>query len=283
MTEQTLTDYIHKTAQEGTLSHAYILEGSGKNLLLAAQDIAKSLLCEGEKKPCGSCKACKKAEKGIHPDILEVTLKKDRATIGVETIRELGGEVYLLPNEGRKKVYLLHPAEALTEAAQNALLKTIEEPPAHAVFLLLLKEGESLLETVFSRCVRLTVSSLGEQATKKNREAAVGFLKALATGAEYEFIALTGSLPKTREPLIQLVETIRTMFRDILLLKAKAGTDLYFPEEKESLKALCGSFFTKQLVRLSDIAAETVKEIDTNSNIALSGMLFFIKCWEEVH
>lgn len=138
-------------------SHAYIIDGpygSGKHT--AALEIAKSILCErkGESLPCGKCISCRKAAEGFNSCISFVN-SGDKATISVDTVRRALATVDYLPDDGDKSIYIIEDAEKMTTQAQNALLLTLEEPPAHVVFILLTCDAMALLETVRSRCQTL--------------------------------------------------------------------------------------------------------------------------------
>lgn len=150
------------------LSHAYIIsgpEGSGRRTL--ADILAQALVCsrgekDGGRIPCGLCAHCRKAEAGIHPDIIH--FGSDGADIRVDTVRALRADAYIRPNEAARKVYVLHGADSMNQSAQNALLKLLEDGPAYAAFLLIAGHAGGLLQTVRSRCVELTLSpvSYGE-------------------------------------------------------------------------------------------------------------------------
>jgi len=144
------------------VSHAYLFageKGSGKKLLAGV--FAMALECEqSPDDACLFCASCHKAQNLNHPDIIRVTHDKP-ATISVDEIREQVVETAeLKPFEGRYKVYIIADAEKMTPQAQNALLKTIEEPPAYAVFLLLAASAEALLPTITSRCVTINMKPL---------------------------------------------------------------------------------------------------------------------------
>lgn len=139
------------------ISHAYILdgeEGMGKKLL--ASTFAQTLQCESqETEPCGECRSCKQALGGNQPDIIRVTHEKP-GSIGVEEIRDqLCSDIQVRPYSSPYKIYIVDEAEKMTVQAQNALLKTIEEPPAYGVILLLTTNADALLPTILSRCVTL--------------------------------------------------------------------------------------------------------------------------------
>lgn len=138
------------------LSHAYILEGargSGKHML--ALRIAAALACEHQNDthsplPCMQCPACKKILDGNSPDVIYIN-RGDKATLGVEAVRDLKSDVYIAPNDIGTKIYIIEEAHLMTVQAQNALLLTLEEPPAYVLFLLLCESTATLLETVRSR------------------------------------------------------------------------------------------------------------------------------------
>ena len=152
-----LIEHLQSAISMGKVSHAYIFDGekgSGKNFL--ADIFAAALQCENsEIEPCGSCTSCKQAEGRNHPDIIRITHEKPN-TISVDDIRQqLCGDIMIKPYKGPYKIYIVDEAEKLNVQAQNALLKTIEEPPAYAVIMLLTTNAESFLPTILSRCVTL--------------------------------------------------------------------------------------------------------------------------------
>ncbi len=144
--------------RRATLSHAYIIEGaggSGKKTL--AQALCAALVCEhrdGVEFPCRTCLSCRKVFERNSPDVICIG-RGDKASIGVDDVRFLRSDALVPPNDGENKVYVIQDADTMTDAAQNALLLTLEEPPPYVLFLLLCENAASLLETVRSRAVRL--------------------------------------------------------------------------------------------------------------------------------
>lgn len=137
------------------VSHAYIFngeDGSGKNII--AKSFAMSLLCEkGGEEGCGECHFCKQVLSGNNPDLKYLSHEKP-ASIGVEDVREqLVEDIAIKPYNGKYKVYIVDEAEKLTVQAQNAILKTIEEPPAYIVIIFLTNNVEVFLPTIISRCI----------------------------------------------------------------------------------------------------------------------------------
>jgi DNA polymerase-3 subunit delta' len=158
--------HLENSINTGKISHAYIFggeDGSGKNML--ASLFAMGLLCRNRTEkgePCMVCTSCKKALGGNHPDILYVTHSKP-ASIGVDDVRsQLIDTIDIRPYESDYKIYIIDEAEKLTPSAQNAILKTIEEPPEYAVILLLADNPDILLPTILSRCVVLNLKPVDD-------------------------------------------------------------------------------------------------------------------------
>lgn len=166
---ENLIEHLQSAIAMGKVSHAYILDGekgSGKNFL--ADIFAAALQCEEKgTSPCGKCTSCRQAEGKNHPDIIRITHEKPN-TISVDDIRQqLCGDIMIKPYKGPYKIYIVDEAEKLNVQAQNALLKTIEEPPAYAVILLLTTNAESFLPTILSRCVTLHLKPVKDSVVRK--------------------------------------------------------------------------------------------------------------------
>jgi DNA polymerase-3 subunit delta' len=142
--------------------HAYIISGpAGAGKSLAASVLSAALVCSasGSQKPCGMCSACKKSARGIHPDIITVMME-GKTSFLVNQAREIRNDVFILPNEAERKIYILPDAGCMQPAAQNALLKVLEEPPEYAVFILICENPSLLFETVRSRCIEIAMKPL---------------------------------------------------------------------------------------------------------------------------
>jgi DNA polymerase-3 subunit delta' len=161
----------------GKVSHAYIFageDGSGKNML--ANAFAMTLQCEElghtsgnpieQVNACGKCKSCLQATSDNHPDVIRVTHEK--ASIGIDDIRiQVNNDIQIKPYSSPYKIYIIDEAEKLTEQAQNALLKTIEEPPKYAIIILLTNNLNSLLQTILSRCITLKLKAVAKEPVKE--------------------------------------------------------------------------------------------------------------------
>ena len=161
--------HLKNAIDAGKISHSYIFTGepgSGKKLL--AGTFAATLQCEaGGTEPCQKCDSCKKAMGKNHPDIIMVTHEKP-GTITIDEIRDqVIHDVDIRPYYSPYKIYIIADADLMTPQAQNALLKTIEEPPEYAVIMLLTNNIGGLLPTIQSRCVRLDLKVVDDGLVKK--------------------------------------------------------------------------------------------------------------------
>jgi len=155
-----LKENLRISVGRGRISHFYLISGpagSGKRTL--ARLLAAAILCQGDGNPCLSCNACRKVMTGNHPDCITVE-DKEHKTVAVKIVRDARADMYVMPNESSRKVYIF-PQELGVEG-QNALLKILEEPPEYGVFILLSDNPERLLPTVRSRCTELRLLSLSE-------------------------------------------------------------------------------------------------------------------------
>lgn len=165
--------HLKKAAVQGKISHAYIINGAaGSGKKTFAEYMAAALLCEKgiEKGPCMDCPSCIKADTHNHPDIIWVEHEKP-TVLSVQEIRgQLINTVDVAPYYGPYKVYIIKDAQLLNEHGQNALLKTIEEPPAYVLIFLLTDNSDSLLDTIKSRCIRLDMESLPKELVQRTLE-----------------------------------------------------------------------------------------------------------------
>ena len=145
---------LRQAVMQGRVSHSYLFcgtRGSGKTT--TARVLAKAVNCldpqQGD--PCNQCPACVSINEGRNMDIIELDAASNR---GVEEIREIRDKVHFQPAQSKRKIYIIDEAHMLTREASNAFLKTLEEPPAHVIFILCTTEADRLLPTILSRCQR---------------------------------------------------------------------------------------------------------------------------------
>lgn len=152
---------LSKSILTNTVSHSYIFSGmSGIGKFLFAKEFAKSILCTGEQKPCNKCKSCESIENQNNPDL--VIIDEQTNSIKTEQIKELTSDVLEKPIKGNKKIYIINNSENMTKEAQNALLKTLEEPPEYAIIILVTSNENLLLNTIKSRCIKILFNNLSD-------------------------------------------------------------------------------------------------------------------------
>ncbi|MDI4648849.1 DNA polymerase III subunit gamma/tau [Cohnella hashimotonis] len=152
--QQHIVQTLQNAIREDRLSHAYLFSGPrGTGKTTAAKVLAKAVNCERgpATEPCNECDACRRITSGAVMDVVEIDAASNR---GVEEIRDIRDKVKYAPTEVRRKVYIIDEVHMLTTEAFNALLKTLEEPPAHVMFILATTESHRLPATIISRCQR---------------------------------------------------------------------------------------------------------------------------------
>jgi len=153
--ETDIINTIKNSLKENKMAHAYLFTGPrGVGKTTTARLIAKGLNCMENgvtDTPCNKCENCIDISKNKFIDLIEIDAASNR---GIDEIRSLKDKINYLPAKGRKKVYIIDEVHMLTKEAFNALLKTLEEPPAHVIFILATTEPDKILETIISRCQR---------------------------------------------------------------------------------------------------------------------------------
>lgn len=163
--EKLMLDLINAVRTQQS-RHAYIFKGEeGLAVYSSARLFAAALTCKSDSPPCGTCHICHLSEANTNPDI--ITVESSKKSIGVDEIREITSDAYIKPFDSKKKVYIIRNADIMTPSAQNAFLKTLEEPPEFAVFILLANDEENLLQTVRSRCITVRFSRVSDSIVRQ--------------------------------------------------------------------------------------------------------------------
>ena len=201
---------LQNALTDGRMAHAYLFTGPrGTGKTTTARLLAKALMCEAgggaaTAHPDGTCEQCQEIARGTHPDVYEL----DAASrTGVDNVRdEIINRVAFAPTQGRYKVYVIDEVHMLTTAAFNALLKTLEEPPAHVVFVLCTTDPQKIPETVLSRCQRLEFHRISDADIAERLE-----FVCTSEGFEYDSEALALVARHARGGLRDALSTLETL------------------------------------------------------------------------
>lgn len=289
------------------VSHAYIFEGEAKSgKMMLARAFAQTLECEmGGEEACGECISCKQMASGNHPDVKFVTHEKP-ATISVDDIRtQINADIAVRPYASRYKIYIVDEAEKMNEQAQNALLKTIEEPPAYGIILLLTSNLSRLLPTILSRCTVLNLKPVEDEKiislltrkyqipdyraktcaafAKGNVGAAISMAvsddftellgrvlhiaKTIGERDVYELSTWAKEIAADKETPLQIIDMLMTWYRDVLVAKASGDESLMvYKDEAYALKRQAETYSYEGLQRIFDMLEETRARLASNVN-----------------
>lgn len=319
--QEQLKEHLQNAISMNKVSHAYIINGersSGKEFI--AKVFAAALQCEkGGIEPCGECHSCKQALSGNQPDIIFVSHDKPN-TIGVEDIRgQINNDIAIKPYSSPRKVYIMNEGEKMTVQAQNALLKTLEEPPEYAVILILTANVDSLLPTILSRCVVLNMKPVSDDKVKKYlmEELAVPDYKAnicvaFARGniGKAKMLATSEEFEKVKEEAVTLVKYINDMeiseivkaikkiseykfdvtdyldilsvwYRDVLLFKAtKDANSLIFKDELQYIRKVADRSTYEGIETIVKALQQAKRRLEANVNFDLTMELLLLTIQE---
>lgn len=272
-----IIQHFKMSIERGKLSHAYILngeKGTGKKLVTRA--IAKTLQCEeGKADACNVCHSCVQADSGNQPDIIWVKHEKP-SVLSVEEVRtQVNQDIGVKPYSSRYKIYIIPDAHLLNSQAQNALLKTVEEPPEYAIIFLLTDNLDKLLPTIISRCVVLNMKPIREMdmirymkdvlgipeeqayfcerfaygnlgkavrlATSENykqiKESSVRLLRNIYKMETEDIILAAKRLSEYKLEMPDLMDIMQMWYRDVLMFKiTNSVNQLVFREEYQAMK-----------------------------------------------
>lgn len=314
--------HFKSSIETGNVGHAYIISGdagSGKKALAYA--FADTLECEaGGTEPCGNCQSCLQISTGNYPDIITVTHEKANL-ISVDEIRDqLINTIDIKPYKGKYKIYIIPDAELLNAQAQNAMLKTIEEPPAYAVILLLTTNLDKLLDTVKSRCLKLQTKPIRERdvlsyltnvmgLTKEKAYFCLDFAqgnlgKAIKLAGNDEYAEIVNSVVNVLthigdmdvETLGKAVKDIEQFkmsmndymdlmmmwYRDAMMLKITGNVDkILFKNEFSTLKKQAETLTFKSIEDKIDAIAKAEQRLLANANFEVTMELLLLTLKEE--
>ncbi|MCI9338720.1 MAG: DNA polymerase III subunit delta' [Lachnospiraceae bacterium] len=319
--QQQIKEHLRNAVSTGKISHAYIINGeksSGKEFI--ARVFAMALQCEkGGTEPCQECHSCRQALSGNQPDIIRVVHEKPN-TISVDDIRsQVNGDIAVKPYSSTYKVYIINEAEKMTPQAQNAILKTLEEPPEYAVILLLTGNVNSLLSTIRSRCVVLDMKPVADSLVKEYlcRQLAVpdykaevcaafargnvGKAKMLATSEEFEnikaealallkyiqdmdlneIVAAVKKIMQYKLEIQDYLDICAIWYRDALLFKATSDMNhLIFREEIQALRRTAQRSSYEGIENIIKALDTAKRRLDANVNFELVMQLLMMTIQE---
>ena len=316
--QEQLREHLENAVRMGKVSHAYIINGernAGKEFI--AKTFAMAVQCENRQdaEPCGECHSCKQALSGNHPDIIFITHEKP-GTIGVDDIRrQINGDVAIKPYSGPKKIYIVSEGEKMTVQAQNALLKTLEEPPEYAVILILTDNVNTLLPTILSRCVVLNMKPVRDAQIKeylmenlgipdykadicvafargnvgkarllanseefdKVKEEAITLLKYIGEMELHEIVAAIKKINEYKFDVNDYMDILSIWYRDVLLFKATHDVNhLIFREEIQSIRKVADKSTYEGIERIIDALEKSKQRLNANVNFELTMELLLL-------
>ena len=241
-------------ALKNSLKHA-LNERFPQTVLLSGDDpaalktlatvLAAGILCEGAgSHPCGNCLPCRKVEQGVHPDLMIVD--EGEAELKVDLARQLKAENAIIPNDGERRVTVIHHAQNLNPMAQNALLKELEEPPAYAFFILTAEQPDSLLQTVRSRCTKFALEP--SQAAVSDEEAATLLAPYLSAVAERRELGI-----------------LQAAVRDAIFISKALPQKPLQPALRKQTQALAGAVSMERLLAVYDFIDVLIDRVSRNA------------------
>ncbi len=253
--------------QTNKLSHAVMIcGGTPEERENTARQAAQAILCGGRNKPCGVCASCVKAIANAHPDILVYSGGTTVGSFKVDMVREIRAQASVLPNESEYKVFILLACESMSPGAQNALLKILEEPPYFVHFILCCRTQRAMLDTILSR---VTVYSGGENQTQNDETAdaadaiARDILRFISVQDETGLLRVTAAFEKDKELFRAACGALASVTSNALVRTARADASDAFTDE------IVSRVSTRQLLRIVDIANQTVQSMQWNCNANL--------------
>lgn len=271
-------DLLRRAVRRGRAVHAYLLAGADTQ---ASRDVAlflaQALVCERRPDgPCGECLACQKTAAGNHPDIH--WFKPQGASLRIHQMHSLQGQAWLRPTEAPGKVFILEKAEAMTPEAANSLLRTLEEPPGDATFVLLTDQPQQMLPTILSRCQRLELAGEEGEAPPELRERTKDLIKRLPAMDELEVLDLAEAWDGERQFLAERVKALATCYRDQIVLRQTGDVSLLrWPSEASWLQTQAAAGRRDRLVAAAAACEACLRHLERNANPRLAAEVLLFR------
>ena len=224
-----------------------------------AEALASALLCTGANPPCGGCPSCIKLRADSHPDL--IVIDEGEGEIKVDTARGIRDEAYIRPNEGGRKVFVIRHADHMNPAAQNALLKVLEEPPRDVFFVLTAMQPGIILQTIRSRCTIYHLEPPVEGAPDDALlDQLAPFLRAMAERDEYRMAVAAQSLAKMNKAEFRAaMALLTTALRDAIIAASAPALPPLLPRLQEETRMLGRRIPVKKLLASTGLCA-TLRE-----------------------
>ena len=316
--QEQLKEHLENALTTNKVSHAYIINGersAGKEFI--AKTFAMALQCENRQgiEPCQECHSCRQALSGNHPDIIFITHEKPN-TISVDDIRsQINGDVAIKPYSSPRKIYIMNEGEKMTVQAQNALLKTLEEPPEYAVILILTTNANSLLPTILSRCVVLNMKPVRDEQIKrflmesmevpsykadictafargnvgkarmlakseefdKVKDEAITLLKYIGEMEINEIVAAIKKINEYKFDVNDYLDILSIWYRDVLMFKATHdANNLIFKEEIQYIRKVADRSTYEGIELIIDALEKSKQRLNANVNFDLTMELLLL-------
>lgn len=229
-------------------------------------ELSMAALCRAENAPCGVCPCCKKILHGVHPDVIRVLPDSGRKTLSIENVRrQVISTLSAFPNEADGKIYIFPDADSLSEVVQNALLKSIEEPPDNVMFIFECEKRESMLSTVISRLTEYYLGGGTQSAAPENgaQSIAAGCAMAAARDDEFRLMLSTAPMKKNRALMSDTAKRIILIVRDALSCGSRAEQ---VSGEPAAAAALAAAFGEESLIKIKCAMEEIISDAAANAN-----------------
>lgn len=249
------------------ISHAYIFLGIDDEISREAIKLAQVANCENkELAPCGLCNSCRKIQNGVYPDVVEIYPEGN--SIKIEQIRKLILDLAEKPVEGANKIYILHQAHTMTPQAQNALLKTLEDPIAKSIVILLSNNLKQLIPTVISRCQIRDFSSEAKSTLSVNtRQRIADILLHVVQSTELcEIGTFVKELSESDEKAEEILEFIISLYRDVLLAKTKSSVAFINHDLQFVIDRFASQLTVSATLLSLDLVCEQLKAMKSRGN-----------------
>ncbi len=318
---ETVKECLGRSLACDRISNAYVFEGlEGVGKKLCAKLFSQALVCEAHT-ACGVCLMCIQARANTHPDIITLKKDKDKASVGVDNVREqIISEVYLKPRNAARKIFIIDTGDELSVEAQNALLKVLEEPPSYVTFIICVTSKERLLSTVLSRSQTVSFFPLSTDEVSnyltKNYDIEPGSAETIAKlsqgsiGAARELCSdsskqarieksinalinlkknslklreMVEFLTEEKENITEIIDYLMTFLRDCVMVKTNMEAACVFAGKLSDIRVFTDDISKKKLISAFDKLSGLKVSLKQNLNFNATVSEAVMRVWEDFH